>query len=79
MKMNPASILLERRRPKYEEVNFFLFEECNLHCKFCFQKNYVIRHPSMPLLDKKLALMKQVILESPKTDFEIQMMGGELF
>lgn len=77
--MNPASILLERRRPKYEEVNFFLFEECNLRCKFCFQKNYVIRHPSMPLLDKKLTLMKQVILESPKTDFEIQMMGGELF
>ena len=33
----------------------------------------------MPLLDKKLALMKKVILESPKTDFEIQMMGGELF
>lgn len=77
--MNPESFLLEQRRPKYEEVNFFLFEECNLHCKFCFQKNYVIRKPSMPLLEKKLDLMKQVIKESPKTVFEIQMMGGELF
>lgn len=77
--MNPESFLLEQRRPKYEEVNFFLFEECNLHCKFCFQKNYLIRRPSMPLLDKKLQLMHEVISGSPKKLFEIQMMGGELF
>ena len=65
------------KRGKTGEIIVTLFEYCNLSCKFCNQD-----HNSFFGIDKileKIDVVKEVVLKTPKEQYSVHFMGGEVF
>ena len=65
------------KRGKTGEIIVTLFEFCNLSCKFCNQD-----HSSLKGIDtilEKIDVVKQVISRTPKEQYSVHFMGGEVF
>lgn len=65
------------KRGKTGEIIVTLFEYCNLSCKFCNQD-----HNDLFGVDKileKIDVVKEVISKTPKEQYSVHFMGGEVF
>ena len=65
------------KRGKTGEIIVTLFEYCNLSCKFCNQD-----HNSLKGIDtilEKIDIVKQIISRTPKQQYSVHFMGGEVF
>ena len=62
-----------------QEIVVSLFSECNLRCKFCFQKNIERLKWNPNVTEARLRLTKQSICNVSRNRIKIKLAGGELF
>tara|TARA_R110000796_G_scaffold66932_1_gene153779 strand:+ start:2188 stop:3180 length:993 start_codon:yes stop_codon:yes gene_type:complete len=65
------------KRGQTGEIIVTLFEFCNLSCLFCNQDHDSLE--GVKTIAEKIDVVKQVILKTPKKEYSIHFMGGEVF
>lgn len=70
------------KKPSYFEVAVPLFERCNLHCSFCFEKhiNNDIDYDKILAMPKLvISQIKQQVLDCETNQILLRLWGGEVF
>lgn len=65
------------KRSQTGEIIVTLFEYCNLTCKFCNQDHDSLE--GVKTITQKVETVKEVILRTPRKQYSVHFMGGEVF
>ncbi len=75
--MSLEQVLLERKKNPQGEFFVNLFEWCNLSCSFCWQDHD--DWSGIDSISQRAEEIVETLKKDPRTDFDINIMGGELF
>ncbi len=71
--------IIRKKIPQYAEIVVNLFDHCNMRCVFCPQDHEDIVGMSRSEILSKVPIIKDFMINNPSIEFQIHVMGGELF